>query len=122
MISIFREQALAGDPITIEGDGTQTRDFVHVDDVVQANLLAATHDDAPGKAFNVGTGTQITIRELAEAVKDATNSDSGIVHVDPQEGDIDESVADISRARETLGYEPTYNIHDGIEAYLGERQ
>ncbi|GAB6878853.1 SDR family oxidoreductase [Halorubrum gandharaense] len=120
VISIFREQALAGDPITIEGDGTQTRDFVHVDDVVQANLLAATSEDAPGKAFNVGTGTQITIRELAEAVKDATNSDSEIVHVDPREGDIDESVADISHAREILGYDPKYDIHDGIEAYLGE--
>ncbi len=120
VISIFRDQALAGAPITIEGDGTQTRDFVHVDDVVQANLLAATDEDAPGKAFNVGTGTQITIRELAEAIKDATNSDSEIIHVDPREGDIDESVADISRARKKLRYEPKYDIHDGIKAYLGE--
>lgn len=120
VISIFREQALAGDPITVEGDGTQTRDFVHVDDVVQANLLAATADDAPGKGINVGTGTEITIRELAEAVKEATNSDSEIVHLEPREGDIEESVADISRARRTLGYEPEYDVYEGIKAYLGE--
>lgn len=120
VISIFREQALNDEPITIEGDGTQTRDFVHIDDVVQANILAATSDHSPGKAFNVGTGTQITIRKLAEAIKDATNSDSEIIHVEPREGDIEESVADISRARETLGYEPEYEINKGIEAYLGD--
>ncbi|OYR41437.1 NAD-dependent epimerase/dehydratase family protein [Halorubrum sp. Eb13] len=120
VISIFREQARAGDPITVEGDGAQTRDFVHVDDVVQANLLAATAEDAPGNGINVGTGTEITIRELAEAVRQATNSDSEIVHVEPREGDIKESVADISLARKELGYEPKYEIYDGIEAYLGE--
>ena len=119
VIATFREQALADDPITIEGDGTQTRDFVHVDDVVQANLLAATHDDSPGKAFNVGTGTSITIRELGEVIKETTNADSEIVHVDPRNGDVEESVADISRARQTLGYEPEYDIYEGIEAYLG---
>lgn len=119
VIAVFREQALNDDPITIEGDGTQTRDFVHVDDVVQANLLAATHEEAPGKAFNVGTGTEITIRELAETIKEVTNSNSEIVHVEPREGDIEESAADVTRARETLGYEPKYDIHDGIEAYLG---
>ena len=121
VISIFREQALKDEPITIEGDGTQTRDFVHVDDVVQANILAATHEEAPGKAFNVGTGTEITIRELAETIKEVTDSDSEIVHVEPREGDIDESIADVTRARETLGYEPKYDIHDGIKAYLSDQ-
>jgi nucleoside-diphosphate-sugar epimerase len=87
VISVFRDQARAGDPITVEGDGTQTRDFVHVDDVVQANLLAAT--DATGEAFNIGTGTTITIRNLAESIRDVTDSESEIVHVDPRDGDID---------------------------------
>lgn len=118
VISIFREQAIAGEPITIYGDGTQTRDFVHVDDIVQANLLAARSDDAAGKAFNVGTGTQITIRELAESIKEATGSDSEIVHKEPREGDIEESVADISRARKLLDYEPKYSISDGIQSYV----
>ena len=120
VISIFRDQALNDEPITVEGDGSQTRDFVHVDDVVRANLLAATHDDAPGKAFNVGTGTEISIRELAEVIKDVTASDSEITHVDPREGDIEESVAEISRARDVLDFEPEYDIYDGLDAYLGE--
>lgn len=120
VISIFREQALNDEPITIEGDGMQTRDFVHVDDIVQANLLAATSDEAPGKAFNIGTGNEITIYELADTIRDVTNSDSELVHIEPREGDIEKSVADIGRARKTLGYEPEYEIHEGIEEYLEE--
>ncbi len=120
VISIFRDQALNNEPITVEGDGNQTRDFVHVDDVVQANLLAATHEDAPGKAFNVGTGTEISIRDLAEVIKDITDSDSEITHVNPREGDIEGSVADIARARDVLNFEPDYDVYDGLAAYLGE--
>lgn len=118
VISIFRDQARADDPLTVEGDGTQTRDFVHVEDIVQANLLAAT-TDRTGEAFNIGTGTTITIRELAETIRDVTDSESDIVHVDPREGDIDHSQADITRARDVLGFEPEYSIEDGLEAYLG---
>lgn len=118
VISIFRDQAHANDPITVEGDGNQTRDFVHVDDIVQANLLAAT-TDATGEAFNIGTGTTITIRELAETIRDVTSADSDIVHVDPREGDITHSQAAITNAREILGFEPTYLIEAGLSAYLG---
>lgn len=118
VISVFREQALNEEPITIEGDGTQTRDFVHVDDIVQANLRAATKDDAPGKAFNIGSGTQITINELAEVIKQTSNSDSEIIHVDAREGDIDQSMADISRASDSLSYSPNNDILGGLSSYL----
>ncbi len=120
VISIFRDQAMNDEQITVEGDGNQTRDFVHVDDVVQANILAATHEDAPGKALNVGTGTAISIRELAEVIKDIIDSDSEITHVNPREGDIEESVADISHARDLLNLEPEYDIYNGLATYLGE--
>lgn len=120
VIAVFHRQAGNDDPITVDGDGTQTRDFVHVDDVVRANLLAATTDDAAGLAFNVGTGTQISIRTLAETIREVTGSDSDIVHTDPRPGDIDESVANIDRAREVLGYEPQYDVFEGIAVYLGE--
>jgi len=119
VISIFRDQALAGDDITVEGDGQQTRDFVHVDDIVHANLLAAASDDAVGEAFNIGTGESITIRELAETIRDVTASDSDIVHVDPRDGDIDRSEASIDKAQDILGYQPEYDINEGLEAYLG---
>jgi len=118
VISIFRDQARANDPITVEGDGTQTRDFVHVDDLVQANLLAA-QTDATGEAFNIGTGTTITIQGLADTIRDVTDAESEIVHVDPREGDIDHSPAEIAKARDILGFELEYSIVDGLEAYLG---
>lgn len=119
VISIFRDQARAGDDLTVESDGTQTRDFVHVDDIVEANLLAATTDEAAGEAFNIGTGDSIEIRELAETIRDVTDSTADIVHVDARPGDIDHSEADISKARDVLGFEPTYDVEAGLDAYLG---
>ena len=119
VISIFRDQARADTEITIEGDGTQTRDFVHVDDIVEANLQAATSDKAVGEAFNIGTGDSIEIRELATTIHEITNSNADIVYVDSREGDIEHSEANIQKARNVLGFEPTYSITDGLEAYLG---
>ncbi|AGB39034.1 NAD-dependent epimerase/dehydratase family protein [Natronococcus occultus] len=114
VISVFLEQARSGDPITVDGDGTQTRDFVHVSDVVQANLLAAT-TDAVGESFNVGTGSSVTIRELAETIRTVVGSDAEIVHGDPRPGDIDRSRAAIEKARTELGYEPTVPLEAGLE-------
>ncbi len=113
VISIFLDRAADGDPITVHGDGTQTRDFVHVEDVVRANLLAATTDNV-GEAYNVGTGESISIRELAELVRDLTGTESDIVHTDPRPGDIQHSRADVSKAREHLGYEPTVEFREGL--------
>ena len=114
VISIFIDQALSGEDITVHGDGEQTRDFVYIDDVVQANLNAAT-TDAVGEAYNVGTGESVTIRELAELIQDITDTDSDIVHTDARTGDIEHSKADISKARADLGYEPTVSLRDGLE-------
>jgi len=114
VISAFVSQARAGDPLTVHGDGTQTRDFVHVDDVVRANRLAATTDHV-GEAFNVGTGTAVTIYDLAEAVRERFDADSPIVHTDPRPGDVSHSRADLSRARQRLDYEPTASLETGLE-------
>ncbi|PSP76451.1 UDP-glucose 4-epimerase [Halobacteriales archaeon QS_1_68_20] len=114
VISVFLEKAAAGDPITVHGDGTQTRDFVHVEDVVRANLLAATTDHV-GEAYNVGTGESISIRDLAELVLDLTGTDAEIVHTDARPGDIQHSRADVSKARERLGYDPTVAFRDGLD-------
>ena len=119
VIGVFRDQARADADLTVEGDGTQTRDFVHVDDIVEANLLAAATDEAAGEAFNIGTGNSITIRELAETIRDVTDSDAEIVHVDSRPGDIDHSEADVSKARDVLDFEPTYDVETGLTAYLG---
>jgi len=121
VISTFLEQARSGEPITVEGDGEQTRDFVHVDDIVQANLRAAT-TDSTGTSYNIGTGSNITIRELAETVQRVTDTDSEIVHVDPRPGDIEQSEADITKASERLGYSPTVTLEDGLSQLVDSRQ
>jgi UDP-glucose 4-epimerase len=113
VVNVFFRQAADGGPLTVEGDGKQTRDFVHVSDVVQANLLAATTDRV-GEPFNVGTGSSVTVNELAETVLEVTDSDAEITHVDPRPGDIRHSEADVSKIREALGYEPTVSLADGL--------
>ncbi|WP_435156886.1 NAD-dependent epimerase/dehydratase family protein [Haladaptatus sp. DFWS20] len=117
VISIFNRQATNGEPITVDGEGKQTRDFVHVDDVVKANLLAATTDHV-GEAYNIGTGESVTINELAETILDVSGSSSEIVHTDPRPGDIQESEAEISKANEKLGYEPTISLHEGLQSII----
>ena len=121
VISIFLQQALDGEPITVHGDGSQTRDFVHVSDVVRANLLAATTDHV-GEAFNVGTGSRTTIRELAETIRDAADSESEIVHTDPREGDIEHSCADLEKTRDLLGFEPEVDLESGLRELVEKRR
>jgi len=114
VISIFCEQTINDDPLTIHGDGKQRRDFVFIDDIVQANLRAATTDHA-GEAYNVGTGTSVSIRELAETIVDVTDSNSDIVHTEGRDGDIRHSEADITAIQTALDYEPTVSLREGLE-------
>lgn len=121
VIEAFLRAARSGEPLTVHGDGEQTRDFVHVGDVVRANLLAA-ETDAVGTAYNVGTGDAVTIRGLAERVRRATGSESPVVHDDARDGDIRHSRADLTKAREELGYRPTVDLDDGLETLVdGQR-
>jgi UDP-glucose 4-epimerase len=119
VIRTFLSQASAGDDVTVEGDGSQTRDFVHVSDVVRANLAAATTDYV-GEAFNVATGTETSIRELADIVTRSAESASEVVHTEPRAGDIPHSRGDIERARSRLGFESIVGLREGIEALVGE--
>ena len=119
VVSVFLERAARGESLVVHGEGTQTRDFVHVDDVVQANVLAATADVA-GEAYNVGTGSSVTIRELAEFVREVTDSDVDIVHEDGRDGDIERSEADIRKAKDELGYEPTVTLQDGLQSLASD--
>lgn len=118
VISTFVEQALAGEPITVNGDGSQTRDFVHVDDIVQANLRAATTPHV-GAAYNVGTGDTVTIMELAELIRSAAGSNSPIVNVDGRPGDIEHSCADTTTASSRLGFDSTIPLDAGLTSVPG---
>ncbi len=113
VISTFLEQAQSGQPLTVDGDGEQTRDFVHVSDVVRANLAAATTDHV-GRAYNVGTGDSITVRELADIVRDVTGSSSTVTHTEARAGDIEHSEADVTRAQRQLGFEARVALGEGL--------
>ena len=119
VITAFLRRVREGKPPVVHGDGSQTRDFVHVSDVVRANLLAAT-TDAVGEAYNVGTGRSVTIRELAERVVGLVDADLGVETGPAREGDIDESEADVSKASERLGYEPRVGLDEGLAGLLEE--
>ncbi|SIS10587.1 NAD-dependent epimerase/dehydratase family protein [Natronorubrum thiooxidans] len=114
VISVFIDQALSDEEITVYGEGDQTRDFVYIDDIVRANQKAAT-TDAVGDAYNIGTGESVTIRELAELIQEITDTDSDIVHMDARTGDIEHSEANISKAQNQLDYEPTVSLREGLE-------
>jgi UDP-glucose 4-epimerase len=113
-IPIFMSALLAGEPITIFGDGEQSRDFVFVEDVVAANLRAAEAPDAPGGAFNIGSGTATTINDLVRAIAAVAGRTPTVRHAPARPGDIRHSRADISRARRSLAFAPATSLRDGL--------
>lgn len=117
VINAFRDKARAGQPLVVDGDGKQRRDFVHVEDVVRANLAAAT-TDAVGEAFNIGTGDSIRIEDLAAMVRELTGADVPIEHTEPRPGEIRNSRADPTRSRERLGFEAAVSLEAGLEDLL----
>jgi len=116
VISIFRDQALAGEPITVDGDGSQTRDFVHVDDVVGQ---PASSDDRAyrGSVQHRPWGTDEHRRARRDDMRRCRHR-LEVTYTDPRPGDIDESVADISKARSELGFEPTVSLREGLKTIL----
>lgn len=115
VIPIFVTKLIAGDRPTVFGDGMQSRDFVFVGDVVQANLLAADAADASGRVINVATGRHTTLLDLIAAINDALGTAVEPIFAAPREGDIRESLADITVARRVLGYEPQVSLNEGLK-------
>lgn len=118
VIAIFARQALQGAPLTIFGDGEQTRDFVHVTDVVRANLMAASSPAASGRAINVGSGIETSIRRVAELVLRLTGSTSPIRFVGRRSADFLHANLDISLAERLTGWRPRLRLEDGINGYV----
>ena len=118
VIPNFVRQALAGDPITVFGDGTQSRSFTYVGDVVRAMVALMNEPRAVGQVFNIGNGTEITIGDLALKVKALTASGSVIVRVPYDEAyeagfeDMPRRVPDITKVRDLVGYEPTVELDE----------
>ena len=109
-VPIFINKALKGEPITIYGDGLQTRDFIYVKDVVRANILASKKGN---ETYNVALGHSTSILELAEKIIEITNSNSEIVFLEKRPGDIKHSRADTSKFNK-LGFSPQYTIEEAL--------
>jgi dTDP-L-rhamnose 4-epimerase len=117
--AIFCSRLLNGHPPLIFEDGEQSRDFIHVHDIVQANLLALESEATDFQALNIGTGVATSVNEMARMLAKGLGKD-----IEPQvvaeyrQGDIRHCVADIARARKLLGYEPKVNLKDGLKDLL----
>ncbi len=114
VISIFVDHALKGLTPKIYGDGEQSRDFVYVENIVQANLLAGTSPAAAGRCYNVGCGVATTLNALLRMLSNITHQEIRPEHLDPRPGDIRDSLADISRIKDELGYAPTVDMERGL--------
>lgn len=114
VIGIFIKKALANEDILIHGDGKQTRDFIYVDDVVDANILAMKYDKQNFNTFNIASGDSVTVLEIAEKIIEMTNSNSEILFGPTREGDVQDSRVDISKARAELGWMPKVTLEEGL--------
>jgi UDP-glucose 4-epimerase len=114
VIALFATALLAGKPVTIVGDGEQTRDFTYVSNVVDGVLRAVEAPKASGQVINVATGRQISINALANTLGAVIGTSLPPVHADARAGDVRDSLADISKARELLGYEPKVDLEEGL--------
>lgn len=121
VIPKFIDAVLSGSQPVVYGDGEQTRDFVYVDDVVRANILACISPGAPGLAINIGTGYATSLNRLLDAIGRVLKRDIHPIYTEPRPGDVRESVADISLAREVLGYVPEYGLEDGLNDMMKRR-
>jgi UDP-glucuronate 4-epimerase len=118
-IARFMRATLAGAPITVFGDGSMRRDFTHVDDIVRGILACLDTNRQPGfRAYNLGSGSPIELRRLVEAIATTTGVATRVTSAPVPLGDVDATFADISRARDEIGWEPRLTLREGLESVL----
>jgi UDP-glucose 4-epimerase len=120
VVTRFIESARRGLPLTIYGDGTQTRDFVHVADVAEAMSRALENSTADGETLNIGYGKPTSINELAEGIRTLMGTNVETIHEESMSGDVKRCFADISKSERFLGYKPEIALEDGLRGMLGE--
>lgn len=129
VVAIFSTRLLRGEGLTIFGEGTQTRDYVYVGDVVAANLLASrvVMEDAPGldaRAFNVGTGIATSVNQLADALEAVAGQGHGRTHAPARPGELQHSTLDVGKLKAT-GWTPSRTLHEGLAEtfrWIADRQ
>jgi len=119
VIPKFMLRCLAGKPMVVFGDGTQTRDFTYVTDSARGIILAATTAAAIGRTLNLGSGFELSMNELARTIAEITNTpDAEIVHEEARPGDVLRLYADMSHAKTLLGYAPQVRLEQGLAQLL----
>jgi nucleoside-diphosphate-sugar epimerase len=114
VLSLFNAAIQRGTPVTVFGDGEQSRDFTYVSNVVEANLRACEAEGAAGKAFNIGTSNRYTLNHTLDVLSDISGKSIERKYDPPRKGDIRDSQADITQAREVLGYDPLIGFEEGL--------
>ncbi|MFZ4795472.1 MAG: GDP-mannose 4,6-dehydratase [Blastocatellia bacterium] len=128
VIPNFVDQALTGSPITVYGDGTQSRCFTHVSDVVGALMKLIEHPQAVGEVYNIGSTTEIKIEQLAERIKSLTGSQSEIVRIPYEEAyeggfeDMLRRVPDIGKINRLIGYQPAHSLDQILDSVIAYRK
>ncbi|HOW15066.1 SDR family oxidoreductase [Methanosarcina sp.] len=117
-ISIFTRKMLANEPITVFGDGKQTRDFTYIDDVVEANKRLINNKLTDGKILNIGDGNRISVNDLIENLRSITGSTSEIIYAGKQKGDTEDTLANIDLGNKLIGYKPLFDIHKGLNKFV----
>jgi UDP-glucose 4-epimerase len=118
VIPRFIRWALGGEPLEVHGDGRQSRDFTYIDNVVEANVLAARAPGAAGQVLNVGCGERVSLLDIVERLETLCGRPLARHHTAPRPGDVRHTLADVSRARGVLGYEPLVKFDEGLRRTL----
>jgi len=119
VIPKFTSYLLGNRPITIFGDGEQSRDFTFIENVVEANLLALSAVNGAGKMCNIGCGERITLNQLVATLEEELQVKAEVIHLPPKLGDVKHSLADIERARAILNYQPRVMVKEGLRRTIG---
>jgi nucleoside-diphosphate-sugar epimerase len=122
VIPKFTTKLLTKEPITVYGDGEQSRDFTYIDNVIEANLLALGAPNAPGEVCNIGCGQRVSLNELIRILEELLGVRAQVTYAPAKAGDVRHSLADITKATRVLGYVPKTKIEEGlrrtVEAYV----
>jgi UDP-glucose 4-epimerase len=120
VVAAFAKNMLTGASLVVHGNGTQTRDFVYVDDVVEALLAAATAPAVHGEIINIGSGEETSINHLISTLSQVAQRQPDVIYNPQESGGISRLAADVSKARQLLGYQPRVSLSDGLQRLLTE--
>ena len=117
-ISIFTGKMLKNEPITIFGDGEQTRDFTYIEDIINVNMKLLEAKKVDGRIMNIGSGNRISVNDLVKYLKGIIVSSSVVNYTDVQKGDAAHTLADVGLTKELVGYEPSVSIEEGLKKFV----